>query len=1089
MLDKSIVFVNHSERKRVRSAFLFLIFALSNVSLLPSQTFQTRPIIGLRDTQISAFALTGANLVVQPGETIHNATVLVEQQQIVGVGEGIEIPHRFEKIDCQGKYIYAGFIDAWSEQAVQWPDSSSGYWNQNIVPHRAVSDSVSVANDEQKLRSQGFAARVVAPQGGIIKGTSTLYLLGASLLATQEFSNLRWQHAQLTVPRNGPREQYPNSPMGATALLRQSLYDARWYEQAWQVQRANRTTTRPEYNRALEKLSSDMLDHWFVFDTPNERMASRANDIAREFSLKALLRGSGREYRDLDSIAAMDRPFLIPINFPSAPNIGDAQLQEDVSLQDLMHWDLAPRNPALLEKENVQFCLTTDGLDDISMFLKNLRQAMKFGLSRDAALASLTTVPAKLLGVADQMGTIEKGKLANLIILDGEFSESDATVQECWVAGSRYLIAPKEILRTEQWSGTWMTEIPAENQNLKVRTELITSDGKVSGYVVFDPDQLVDADATQNQKAQSKKRKRVKEIRVELDSVRVERDRIIANVDLGQLHESAVKGISFITIIRSSETTAGMDQIDPVMNLRLANGFQFSSVMSSIETSSKKANVKDAIARDDKVDSETIEDQGEQANKSLHEYKPTETPILKPLGAYGFAEPKRQPATVVFRNATIWTCDEQGVVRDADLFIRDGVVVAIGQDLEVPRGTTQIDLQGKHVSPGLIDCHSHMGTDGGVNESGQVVTAEVRIGDFIDNSDINIYRQLAGGLTTANILHGSANPIGGQNQVIKLRWGDSMAALKMDQAPAGIKFALGENVKRNPSRYPNTRMGVEQILRDQLITAREYDSKWRQWRAGDRQGLPPRTDLQLEALAEVQRGERWIHCHSYRQDEIVSTLGVLEEFGIQIGTLQHILEGYKVADRIKQHGAMASAFSDWWAYKFEVFDAIPYNGAIMHDQGVVVSFNSDDRELARHMNTEAAKATKYGGVPEEEALKFVTLNPAKQLRIDDLVGSLQPGKHADLVVWSGRPLSTLSRCEQTWIDGIRYFDIEEDQKLRDRDQMLKAKLVQKAISQQSSAGFSGQEKIQEEDRWVRTDIYCATHGVQRHETMEQGAKE
>ena len=414
------------------------------------------------------------------------------------------------------------------------------------------------------------------------------------------------------------------------------------------------------------------------------------------------------------------------------------------------------------------------------------------------------------------------------------------------------------------------------------------------------------------------------------------------------------------------------------------------------------------------------------------------------------------------------------------MLIRDGLIAEVGPSLAVPAGCQVIDARGKHITPGLIDCHSHMGTDGGVNESGQAVTAEVRIGDFIDNSDITIYRQAAGGLTTSNILHGSANPIGGQNQVIKLRWGETMDALRMKEAPKGIKFALGENVKRNQSRYPNSRMGVEQIIRDQLLAAREYQARVNGWRQGQRDSLPPRTDLQLEALAEVQRGERWIHCHSYRQDEIVATLDLLDEFGIQIGTLQHILEGYKVADRMARHGAMGSAFSDWWAYKFEVFDAIPYNGALMHDRGVVVSFNSDNRELARHLNTEAAKATKYGAVSEAEALKFVTLNPAKQLRIDQYVGSVTVGKHADLVVWSGRPLSTMTRCEQTWIDGRRYFDLQTDQQFRKRDAALRARLIQKALASQDDE-TSAKTEIEEEDRWVRHDVYCAVHGGLKHD--------
>ena len=418
-----------------------------------------------------------------------------------------------------------------------------------------------------------------------------------------------------------------------------------------------------------------------------------------------------------------------------------------------------------------------------------------------------------------------------------------------------------------------------------------------------------------------------------------------------------------------------------------------------------------------------------------------------------------------------------GVLPQADILVRGGRIKRVGSGLSVPENCQIIDARGKHITPGLIDCHSHMATDGGVNESGQEVTAEVRIGDFIDNSDITIYRQLAGGLTTANILHGSANPIGGQNQVIKLRWGQSMDGLRMREAPPGIKFALGENVKRNPSRYPNTRMGVEQILRDQLLAAREYEAAWRRWHGGDHDSLPPRVDLQLEAMAEVARGGRWIHCHSYRQDEVVATLDVLEEFGVRIGTLQHILEGYKVADRMARHGAMGSSFSDWWAYKFEVYDAIPYNGAVMHEQGVVVSFNSDDAELGRRLNTEAAKATKYGGVSEEDALKFVTLNPAKQLRIDPYVGSIKKGKHADLVVWSGPPLSTTSRCEQTWIDGRRYFDLDQDAELRQRDTRLRAQLIQLALRQETTGKNPNAAEKEEEERWLRYDEFCGASGA------------
>ena len=398
----------------------------------------------------------------------------------------------------------------------------------------------------------------------------------------------------------------------------------------------------------------------------------------------------------------------------------------------------------------------------------------------------------------------------------------------------------------------------------------------------------------------------------------------------------------------------------------------------------------------------------------------------------------------------------------------------------MPAGTLVVDLAGKHLTPGIIDCHSHMATDGGVNESSQAITAEVRIGDFIDPTDITIYRQLGGGVTCSNILHGSANSIGGQNQVIKLRWGATGEQLKFRLAPAGIKFALGENVKQSnwgdkyTSRYPQTRMGVQQIIRDEFAAARDYTRRHQQWKK-TRKGLPPRRDLELDAIAEILAGKRWIHCHSYRQDEILALMRTLEAYNVRIGTFQHILEGYKVAEVMAQHGAMGSAFSDWWAYKFEVYDAIPYNGALMHKAGVVVSFNSDDDELARHLNQEAAKAVKYGGVSRTEALKFVTLNPARQLRIDKYVGSVEVGKQADFAIWSGDPLSNFTRCEQTWIEGRKYFDRDDDLKRRKQANEMRATLVQKILASGVEMMKPGEKVSAESELWPRTDVFCRTH--------------
>jgi len=380
----------------------------------------------------------------------------------------------------------------------------------------------------------------------------------------------------------------------------------------------------------------------------------------------------------------------------------------------------------------------------------------------------------------------------------------------------------------------------------------------------------------------------------------------------------------------------------------------------------------------------------------------------------------------------------------------------VGRDVVAPAGSAAslvtIDAQGRSVTPGLIDAHSHTAIDGGVNEGGHNVTAEVRIGDVVNPFAPAIYRELAGGLTAANVLHGSANAIGGQSEVLKLKYGEGPDGLAFRDAPPGIKFALGENPKRSnfqsgTPRYPQTRMGVSALIRERFSAARDYRRKQKEFEAAKKRGenpVPVRPDLQLEAVAEVLEGRRFIHAHSYVKQEVLDLIRTCEEYGVKIGTLQHILEGYKVADEIAAHGAGASTFSDWWAYKFEVYDAIPYNGALMRERGVLVSFNSDSDELARRLNVEAAKAVKYGGVPREEALKFVTANSAKQLKVDGRIGSLEPGKDGDFVVWSGDTLDPTSHADETWIEGKKYFDRAEDLKARAVLGAEKAGLIVKA---------------------------------------------
>jgi N-acetylglucosamine-6-phosphate deacetylase len=378
----------------------------------------------------------------------------------------------------------------------------------------------------------------------------------------------------------------------------------------------------------------------------------------------------------------------------------------------------------------------------------------------------------------------------------------------------------------------------------------------------------------------------------------------------------------------------------------------------------------------------------------------------------------------------------------------DGKIRAVGKIAEPPPDAWVIDRDGIHVTPGLIDCHSHSMILGGVNEATLPSTAMVRVGDVVNSESETILQQLGGGLTVANLLHGSANPIGGQNSVIKLRDGAAPDALKLAGAPSGIKFALGENVKQSnwgsafKYRFPQTRMGVPAFFANRFTAAQQYATALEKQRLAG--GPPVRRDLELEAIAEIIRGERLIHCHSYRQDEILAFLRTMEGFGVRVATLQHILEGYKVADEIAKHGAGASAFADWWAYKFEVYDAIPYAGSIMRERGVNVSFNSDSSDHARRLNFEAAKAVKYGGTPEEEALKFVTINPAKQLGIDKMVGSLEVGKDGDFAIWSGNPLASSSLCLETWIDGKQYFERDAARRRGDARNAERLALIEKA---------------------------------------------
>ena len=1134
-------------------AFLAL-FTFSNPSAFGQKT-DVKPEIGIQEHPIDEFILSGARIVLEPGRIIESGELLISDGKIVAVGEKVDVPAGARRIELKGKTIYPGFIDAGIEMELPEIDGTRGapHWSPEITPNRSVAEiSTAPTAIVSKLRKSGITTALLAPRDGIIKGTSAVVLTSDGDLASTLIRPNAALHVRLTVSRGRGRDSYPSSPMGAVALARQTFLDATWYENAWRAHRATTTLPKPEWNAALDAiLQHTAAGKLVIFDALNEQYSLRADSFAKEFGLKAVLRGSGQEYQLIDPIARTGRTIILPVNFPKPPNVATLEAAVDAELEELMHWELAPENPARLAKAGVKFVLTSQGLSDSSEWIPQIRKAIQRGLDPNAALAAITTTPASLLEVDNQVGKIAIGHWANMVITSGDLWDEKTKIEEVWVRGSR---PPAAYKNTTNIDGTWEVQV-LENKLINnqpsiwpAQTLLVLKDSekKISGTLELptppvdpavapaataptDGAKPAEETATPETKPESPKEGDVAATPSEQEKSAEKKDdsktdsRGQSESDKGKgkdkdKDKDKDKNKAKLNGLRWSDNTLNASLASKTFNkdktgvaqLSLAwlpqSGSSQPYLVGSIvwpdgteqivrairkadepkkeepkkeEANQEAANKDDSSANSKDKTESGKPDTGKEDKKSKGETKVLST-LRYPFASFGRPSLPEQYPLLVIQNTTLWTCGPNGVLRDADMIIRNGIIDAIGVDLPVPDGAKIIDGSKFEVSPGLIDCHSHMATDSGVNEGTQAVTAEVRIGDFINAEDVTMYRQLAGGLTAANILHGSANPIGGQNQVIKLRWGSNYNDLKFKEAPSGIKFALGENVKQsnwqevtNP-RYPQSRMGVEQIFRDRFNAAKEYQKNWDAWLASPN-GLPPRRDLELEAISEILRGERWIHCHSYRQDEILGLLRVLEEYKIKIGSLQHILEGYKVADAIAKHGGTASSFSDWWAYKLEVVDAIPHNGAIMHNQGIVVSFNSDDAELGRHMNHEAAKAIKYGGVDPAEALKFVTLNPAIQLRIDKYVGSLEVGKHADFAMWNGSPLSPRSRCEQTWIDGRKYFDRSEDAEFRLRDDQLHRELVQKILDSGESAGERSSLADDPSRLWPNHDEYCHHH--------------
>ena len=973
------------------------------LSILSILTAQVGPAKALHRNPPRAWALTNATVHASPGKTIEDGTVVMRDGIITAVGAKEKIPKQATIIDMDGKHIYAGFIESWLDvKTVKKDTSLQANWNSNMRAYLKGADLFHPKEKSLKeLHGLGFTTAHVTPKGGIFQGSSGLVQLGQ---IPKVLSNNVAQVVEYAAGGWGAKE-YPTSLLGAIAFIRQGFLDADWYSKSQAILAKYPDGNEPiQADRSLEELSNAKRNRQpFVFRTGNELYIDRSSNIADEFELNLWIMGNGYEYRRIEEMPASF--MIVPLNFPAKPEVADPQNALQYSTEQLKHWDMAPDNAAKLADAGFQFALTSAELKDKKDFRKNLSRAVNRGLDESAALAALTTNPAKEFGQAKRLGKVAPGFIANLVVTDGNYFDEKSKVQSVWIDGNEYEVAPDPLVdAVGDWtliegSNSWTLSVKADGGSLNVD-----------------------------------------EKKLKLANYKLDQDRISFSVNADTILQ---KGVTrFKGTITGGKATGYVFYPD-------GSSSGWTAVLDSVKAEKGKKSKKESAS-----------------NLSL----------VFPEGAYGLDSDVPNPRTILINDATIWTSGPKGVLKEWDILFQDGKVKKIARNISLPRGNALvINGKGKHVTPGLIDAHSHMAGES-INEGFQNVTAEVRMRDVIDPNDVAMYRALAGGLTTINLLHGSANPIGGQNVVMKLRWGSFSNDLILKHAPQGIKFALGENVKRKRSygRYPETRMGVEQVIRDAFTAARDYQKTWDTYKKDvklQRSSMPPRRDLELDAMVEIMEGKRLVHSHSYRQDEILMLTRIAEDFGFRMATFQHVLEGYKVAERLAEHGAGASTFSDWWAYKYEVVDAIPYNGTLMTNAGVTVSFNSDSDELARRMNLEAAKAVKYGGLDEAEALKFVTINPAKQLKIDKHVGSLELGKDADFVVWSGHPLSTYSICEQTWLDGKQYFSLEQDQYYRERDSKVRNDLIQKILQAPDNGGKKMKPKGRRGNRFHSCDAF------------------
>lgn len=975
---------------------LRLLLFLCGFSLFAQEYFPKNDGVKTANTNYTAF--TNAKIYITPSQVIDNGTLLIKNGKVFASGTQVTLPKNTTVINAEGKSIYPSFIDMYSDFGVDKPKRESGRGRSpQYNPSRTGyywNDHVMPENNAiSKFKFDSKKAKEFLNAGF---GVVNTHIQDGIVRGTGTLVALNTEGGNDMAILEQNSGQYFSFSKSTTS--RQSYPGSIMGSIALLRQLYLDADWYAKGNSKTKDLSIEALNKnkslVQIFSAGSRANALRADKVGDQFGIQYVLLGGGDEYERINEIKATNAAFIIPIDFQDAYDVENVYLSQSLSLSDMRAWSQEPSNPRVLADNNVTFAFTTHDLKSPKAFKANLMKAIEYGLSKDKALEALTTTPAKLLGKASEIGNLNKDAYANFLITSGDIFDKKTIIYENWVQGTQTVIND---MNTKDIRGDYEFNLAGDSYKMSLKGEL----SKLKSEITND-----------GKKRGSKASYNDNWLSIAMttkDSTKQEFIRLVTNVSEGK----SLNGKALFP-----------------------DGNEMTFYAKKLVSETKELTNK-------KEDNSKIKDTA---------------PITFPNMAYGFKELPKQE-TLLFKNATVWTNEAEGILEQSDVLVKKGKIVKIGSDLS-DSGARVIDATGKHLTSGVIDEHSHIAASS-INEGGQNSSAEVSIEDVIDEEDIDIYRNLAGGVTTIQILHGSANPIGGRSAIIKLKWGEDTQDLIYKNSPKFIKFALGENVKQSNwssyERFPQTRMGVEQLYIDYFNRAKAYDKL-------KKSGKPYRKDIEMEVLAEILNKERFISCHSYVQSEINMLMKVAEQFNFNINTFTHILEGYKVADKMAEHGVGGSTFSDWWAYKYEVNDAIPYNAAIMHNAGVVVAINSDDGEMARRLNQEAAKSVKYGGVSEEDAWKFVTLNPAKLLHIDDRVGSIKVGKDADLVLWSDHPLSIYAKAEKTIIEGVTYFDMKRDEMMRSLIKKEKADLINQMLQAKNKGLKTQPIKKKEKDQ-------------------------